>query len=243
MCRVLQFLPQLTKAVNFAAELDWYVCFYWAYKYYRWHLTDPTLVNMLFLILFISILSLAIVARQNNYVRPILTEDSILEIHNGRSVFIIVDLNHAWQLAIAFSFTYVYNLDLLQSHLDMLCRKWLLIPLFQMIPKFVMQVNSAWEIYKPSFLRHLELLQNFWHKIFYLGRINIVTGPNYSGKSIYIKQVIYFYNILSSVINTNDRKDQFALDTFQVALIVFLAHIGSFVPADSAIVGLTDRLV
>lgn len=143
---------------------------------------------------FISILSLAIVARQNNYVRPILTEDSILEIHNGRSVFIIVDLNLAWQLAIAFSFTYVYNLDLLQSHLDMLCRKWLLIPLFQMIPKFVMQVNSTWEIYKPSFLRHLELLQNFWHKIFYLGRINIVTGPNYSGKSIYIKQVIYFYN-------------------------------------------------
>jgi hypothetical protein len=32
VCRVLQFLPQLTKAVNFAAELDWYVCFYWAYK-------------------------------------------------------------------------------------------------------------------------------------------------------------------------------------------------------------------
>jgi DNA mismatch repair protein MSH5 len=24
VCRVLQFLPQLTKAVNFAAELDWY---------------------------------------------------------------------------------------------------------------------------------------------------------------------------------------------------------------------------
>uniref|UniRef100_A0A0D3G9E9 DNA mismatch repair proteins mutS family domain-containing protein n=1 Tax=Oryza barthii TaxID=65489 RepID=A0A0D3G9E9_9ORYZ len=47
------------------------------------------------------------------------------------------------------------------------------------------------------------------------GRINIITGPNYSGKSIYIKQV---------------------------ALVVFLAHIGSFVPADSAIVGLTDRI-
>ena len=28
---------------------------------------------------------------------------------------------------------------------------------------------------------------------------------------------------------------------FQVALIVFLSHIGSFVPADAAIVGLTDR--
>ena len=29
----------------------------------------------------------------------------------------------------------------------------------------------------------------------------------------------------------------------QVALIVFLSHIGSFVPADAAVVGLTDRYV
>ncbi|RLN00709.1 DNA mismatch repair protein MSH5 isoform X4 [Panicum miliaceum] len=121
VCRVLQFLPQLTKAVNFAAELD-------------------------------CILSLAVVARQNNYVRPILTEDSILEIHNGR---------HALQ---------------------------------------EMTVNT----FVPNDT-----------KIGDTGRINIITGPNYSGKSIYIKQV---------------------------ALIVFLAHIGSFVPADSAIVGLTDRI-
>lgn len=28
---------------------------------------------------------------------------------------------------------------------------------------------------------------------------------------------------------------------FQVALVVFLSHIGSFVPADAATVGLTDR--
>lgn len=52
-------------------------------------------------------------------------------------------------------------------------------------------------------------------KIFNDGRINIITGPNYSGKSIYVKQV---------------------------ALIVFLSHIGSFVPAESATVGLTDRI-
>ncbi|GKT72298.1 MutS domain V containing protein [Colletotrichum tofieldiae] len=44
----------------------------------------------------------------------------------------------------------------------------------------------------------------------------IVTGPNHSGKSVYIKQV---------------------------ALIVYLAHIGSFVPADSAIIGITDRIL
>ncbi|VAH08840.1 unnamed protein product [Triticum turgidum subsp. durum] len=121
VCRVLQFLPQLTKAVNFAAELD-------------------------------CILSLAIVARQNNYVRPILTEDSILEIQNGR---------HALQEMTVDTF----------------------------VPNDT-KIRSA-------------------------GRINIITGPNYSGKSIYIKQV---------------------------ALVVFLAHIGSFVPADSAVVGLTDRI-
>ncbi|KZL80976.1 domain v [Colletotrichum incanum] len=44
----------------------------------------------------------------------------------------------------------------------------------------------------------------------------IVTGPNHSGKSVYIKQV---------------------------ALIVYLAHIGSFVPADSATIGITDRIL
>jgi DNA mismatch repair protein MSH5 len=44
----------------------------------------------------------------------------------------------------------------------------------------------------------------------------IMTGPNYSGKSVYLKQV---------------------------ALIVYLAHIGSFVPADRAVIGLTDKIL
>lgn len=44
----------------------------------------------------------------------------------------------------------------------------------------------------------------------------ILTGPNYSGKSIYLKQT---------------------------ALIVYLAHIGSFVPATSATIGLTDKIL
>lgn len=44
----------------------------------------------------------------------------------------------------------------------------------------------------------------------------IVTGPNHSGKSVYIKQV---------------------------ALIVYLAHIGSFVPAGSATIGITDQIL
>ncbi|KAI0197764.1 muts domain V-domain-containing protein [Astrocystis sublimbata] len=44
----------------------------------------------------------------------------------------------------------------------------------------------------------------------------IVTGPNHSGKSVYLKQV---------------------------AIIVYLAHIGCFVPAERAEIGLTDRIL
>ncbi|EFX01179.1 adenylyl-sulfate kinase [Grosmannia clavigera kw1407] len=44
----------------------------------------------------------------------------------------------------------------------------------------------------------------------------ILTGPNHSGKSVYIKQV---------------------------AIIVYLAQVGSFVPANRAVVGITDRML
>ncbi|XP_021758950.1 DNA mismatch repair protein MSH5 isoform X2 [Chenopodium quinoa] len=97
-------------------------------------------------------LSLALVARQNNYVRPNLTTDAILNVQNGRHVLQEMTVD-----------TFIPN-----------------------------DTNILDE-----------------------GKINIITGPNYSGKSIYIKQV---------------------------ALIVFLSHIGSFVPADAAVVGLTDRI-
>ncbi|KAL8681093.1 MAG: hypothetical protein Q9186_002745 [Xanthomendoza sp. 1 TL-2023] len=44
----------------------------------------------------------------------------------------------------------------------------------------------------------------------------MMTGPNYSGKSVHIKQI---------------------------ALIVYMAHVGCFVPADSAVIGLTDKIL
>ncbi|KAI3703068.1 hypothetical protein L6452_28823 [Arctium lappa] len=97
-------------------------------------------------------LSLALVARQNNYVRPTLTAETVLDIRNGRHVLQEMTVD-----------TFIPNDTKIIDH----------------------------------------------------GNIHIITGPNYSGKSIYIKQV---------------------------ALIVFLAHVGSFVPADTAKVGLTDRI-
>ena len=47
------------------------------------------------------------------------------------------------------------------------------------------------------------------------GMLHIITGPNMAGKSTYIRQV---------------------------ALLTLLAHVGSFVPAKKASIGLTDRM-
>ncbi|KAJ3042960.1 MutS protein msh5 [Rhizophlyctis rosea] len=47
-------------------------------------------------------------------------------------------------------------------------------------------------------------------------RAMLLTGANFSGKSVYLKQV---------------------------ALITYMAHIGSFVPAESALIGLTDKIL
>lgn len=44
----------------------------------------------------------------------------------------------------------------------------------------------------------------------------LLTGPNYSGKSVYLKQV---------------------------AVIVYMAHIGCFVPAEAATIGVTDKIL
>jgi DNA mismatch repair protein MutS len=106
------------------------------------------------------ITALAEVALQNNYVRPVLSDEDHLEISNGRHPVVErMPLRDADGLAI----TFVPN-DIAMSRDEL---------------------------------------------------IHIITGPNMSGKSTILRQV---------------------------ALIVLMAQIGSFVPADQAHIGLVDRI-
>jgi DNA mismatch repair protein MutS len=102
-----------------------------------------------------TLLSLANVAVENNYVKPTITKDNIIDIVDGR---------HPIVEAILSSDEFVPNNTNLNN-------------------------NDC--------------------------RTMIITGPNMAGKSTYMRQV---------------------------ALICFMAHIGSFVPAKSATIGLIDRI-
>jgi DNA mismatch repair protein MutS len=99
--------------------------------------------------------SLADVAVRENYVRPAITEDNVLDIQDGRHPVV----------------------------------------------ERLLADNGRYTPNTTTFSHH--------------SRIHIITGPNMSGKSTYIRQV---------------------------ALIVFMAQIGSFVPASAATVGLVDRI-
>ncbi len=99
--------------------------------------------------------SLALVAEQNNYVRPVINEEGRVHIKNGRH------------------------------------------PVVEKM------------ITNDMFIANDTYLDNDRH------RISIITGPNMAGKSTYMRQT---------------------------ALIVLMAQMGSFVPADSADIGITDRV-
>ncbi|HWT75430.1 MAG TPA: DNA mismatch repair protein MutS [Mobilitalea sp.] len=99
--------------------------------------------------------SLALVAEQNNYVKPVMNTNGTLHIKNGRHPVVERMISH-----------------------DM-------------------------------FVANDTLLDNKQN------RVSIITGPNMAGKSTYMRQT---------------------------ALIVLLAQIGSFVPADSAAIGIVDRI-
>ncbi|KAF9106612.1 MutS protein msh5 [Mortierella sp. AM989] len=134
------------------------------------------------------LMSLAHVARLRNYKRPTLTEENILHIVNGR---------HPLQELVVDSFvansTHLGELEGLHSSTR------------------VDETNST----AASCLLDIEV-QTQSERECADNRVMILSGPNSSGKSIYLKQV---------------------------ALITYMAHIGSFVPAESAVVGLTDKIL
>ena len=103
-----------------------------------------------------ALLSLAIAAVRNHYVRPEITTDGVLDIENGRHPVVEAGM-HGDEL-------FVPNSTLMDENDN---------------------------------------------------RMLIVTGPNMAGKSTYMRQV---------------------------ALITLMAHMGSFVPADSAKIGIVDRI-
>ena len=103
-----------------------------------------------------ALLSLAVAAVRNHYVRPQITTDGALEIENGRHPVVEAGL---------------YGDDLF-------------------VPNSTLMDQQD-------------------------NRMLIITGPNMAGKSTYMRQV---------------------------ALITLMAHMGSFVPADSATIGIVDRI-
>lgn len=108
------------------------------------------------------LLSLATVAKRYDYVKPVISEDDIIEIVDGRHPVIE---------------------RLISTH----------------------NVSSMDEKFIPN-SSHIDCNEN---------RLLIITGPNMAGKSTYMRQI---------------------------ALIVLMAQIGSFVPAESAAIGVVDRI-
>lgn len=108
-------------------------------------------------------LALALVAKQNNYVKPVMTEDRCLKIKDG--------------------YHPLYN-NLVESFIP----------------------NGISLSYSNADSSLNESSEN----------ILLVTGANFSGKTVYLTQI---------------------------ALIVFMAHIGSFVPAKRAKIGIVDRIL
>ncbi|EFA85304.1 DNA mismatch repair protein [Heterostelium album PN500] len=118
-----------------------------------------------------AIISMAIVSKESNFVRPTINSESILEIKNGR------------------------------HPLQELCTNTFIPNDTELTGKYkYITINS-----KDSQLTNLSESKSTM----------IITGPNQSGKSIYLKQV---------------------------GIIVYLAHLGCFVPAESANISLCDKI-
>ncbi|CAK9321791.1 unnamed protein product [Citrullus colocynthis] len=247
---VLVFSMHLLKAVDFAAELD---CF----------------------------LSLALVARQNSYVRPDLTADSMLDIKNGRHVLqemavdtfipndtkisddgrvnIITGPNYSGKSI------YIKQNAVLSSCLS---------PRYCIFGKFITYVWYVLE-FIGSNCHHSSVKtmpkSHYGSDAAAQANFQRLATPNdavdeflrddileeYVNRKLAQHSMVLAEGMLGNVayhLRANWRKLQklsllrggslffFALLLREVALIVFLSHIGSFVPADAATIGLTDRI-
>jgi DNA mismatch repair protein MSH5 len=119
-----------------------------------------------------SLLALAIGSQKHNWTAPVMTNDNVLHIENGR--------HPLQELVVPIFVANDCNLKGGSGHQD----------------ERTDDDPSTTARCSPSTI--------------------ILTGPNHSGKSVYLKQV---------------------------ALIVYLAHIGCYVPAEKAIIGITDRIL
>lgn len=66
--------------------------------------------------------------------------------------------------------------------------------------------------------------------------VAVLTGANGSGKSVFLKMVAIIVYMVSSAAGDQYRKSL-------ISALVWQAHIGCFVPASKAIIGLTDKIM
>ncbi|KAL9558568.1 hypothetical protein PS6_001210 [Mucor atramentarius] len=139
------------------------------------------------------ILSLALVALRFNYVKPHLTLDNTLDIVKGRHPLqeLSVDI-------------FIPNHTHLKSGQGFKSQR----PNAHHSSVFDSLRNAASSSRLNSSSRNRSVDDD-------INSIQVVTGANFSGKSVYLKQV---------------------------ALITYMAHIGSFVPAERATIGITDKV-
>jgi DNA mismatch repair protein MSH5 len=141
-------------------------------------------------------LALAQGARNYNLVRPRLTDSNILDIKGGRSAFSRSD---------SFDLELTIDRHILQE---------------KVVPNFIPNDSLLAGGEGDSAIKQQEgssvVPQYHTEDGSVVPSMILVTGPNFSGKSVYLKQV---------------------------AIIVFMAHVGSFVPATRADIGLTDKIM
>lgn len=197
--RVLKYDETLIDCAMTFAELDWYGPELSLSRY-------PVGLSM------ISLLALALAAEKYKYSRPTITDENVIKITKGRyassNLFedakTIIDINrHPLQELCVPSYVENDSNILGGNGLD---------EAESIDTETTPDTDEANPATPPRIVRPVRVGEDDSTA----PSMMLITGPNYSGKSIYLKQV---------------------------ALIVYMAHIGSFVPAENAVIGLTDKIL